>query len=892
MKCLLTILFTVITFFLSAHDIQENVLVTGIVNDKSSNPIEGVTVRALTVDSLFLSGATTNEKGHFALKVPSTQCFIEITCLGYQTCYISFSIDKSEEKYSLDTIKLQDASINLAEVTVTGRAVAMQMRGDTLEYNTDIYKLPEQASVRDLLKLLPNVTITDKGQILVQGKAVSKILVDGKEFLSNDPEMVTKSLPGKIVDKVQVVERSSEADRLTGFDNGDKETVLNLSVKEENKVGITIQAEAGGGHDINGSKARYRQDTYVNVLKKEDIFNVSLSNNNTDGGMAGMDNATSRIGLTINKKLNKRLNFSGFGMYDFTKMTGSTLTNKQTILSPESSLYDNSNSLSENRNKNLYLDTKTEWNPDEKNTLIVQVNLGHTRSKTRDNDIFSSFNEIRDTLYNGNSITDNHGKNYSLDMNINYAHRLKKEGRVLSTFFSGTINQGTSDNSYNWNRRIYDNNVFQRDSLVSQQATNENSGKQLKWGLSYVEPVAKKRFMQLAYTMFAVDRHSDKNTYDVSNATLPDKFRLLPDQSPMTQQSSFSQRFTLNYKSLGEKTDYTVGMNVDIDNSENETRLPDDSPGRNVNQKVTNYSPVLNVKHRFDKSNTLTFDYIGTMASPSTSQLQDYTDISNPTNSIKGNPNLKPQFLNVGSLYFSGSNSDSKSNYRGSLYGRYTMNAIQPALTINPETGNQTTTYKNINGNWGLNLRLYYFMPVKGTNFSIGNTLYGGYERKSGFMNQEISTMKTFDISGDAFINYRISDFDFNLRGMYACDVIRGQKVYGSNTKTHDWEVQFTGSCLLPYKIRVASSFGWKLKRGYGESGDMSENILNITLSRDCFSKKYGTGTIQISGYDLLQSRKHIFRSVESSFVQDTKASVMGSYFLCSFVYSFNFFPG
>ena len=74
-------------------------------------------------------------------------------------------------------------------------------------------------SVRDLLKLLPNVTVTEHGQILVQGKPVSKILVDGKDFFSNNPEMASKSLPGKIVDKVQVIDQSSEVDRLTGFDN-------------------------------------------------------------------------------------------------------------------------------------------------------------------------------------------------------------------------------------------------------------------------------------------------------------------------------------------------------------------------------------------------------------------------------------------------------------------------------------------------------------------------------------------------------------------------------------------------------------------------------------------------------------------------------------------------
>lgn len=891
MKYLLTVLLSVIAYSLAA---QETVSVTGFVVDKQSAPVEGATIRALTADSVFLSGTTTNTKGHFILKLAPTKCLIEITCLGYQKLYKPVTVGPSAKVCDLDTIALPEESICLDEVMVKGRAAAMQMKGDTLEYNAGIYTLPEQATVRDLLKLLPNVTVTDKGQIMVQGKAVSKILVDGKEFFSNDPGLASKSLPGKIVEKVQVIEQSSEAERMSGFESGDKETVLNLAIKEENKVGATVQATAGGGHDIKGDKARYGQEAFANLLKREDMFGIVADHNNTNhnsGGMISGENSTSTVGATINNTINEKLTLSATGMYNVEKRLDRTQTDKQTILSSESSLYESSNSASENKSKNLFLNARTEWKPDDKNTLIVDASFIHLRNKVRNDGRFNSLNGVRDTLYNGNSVAGIDGKNYSLEVDVDYARRFKKKGRVLSTSFNGSINQGDSEDSYTWNRRNFESNIFVRDSLVNQQAMNENTDKEFKWRLSYVEPVGKNGFMQLAYTMRAMDSHSDKRTFNRGEDAPSGLSGLVPLQSPATRQSSFNQRFTVNYKLESKKTQYTLGMNVDINHSENETRLPDELSGRNVSQQVTNYSPVLNIRHKLNKSNTLKFDYVGTMTSPSPSQLQDYTDVSNPVNSVKGNPDLKPQFNNSGMFTFSGSKADNQSYYNINLSGRYVANAIQPVFYINSLTGYQTTTYKNINGNWSVYSGASYHIPIKDTHFTVGYSLNNGYNRIKGYLNEEVSATSTFTTSQRPEIGYHAPDIDLVLRGLYVYKTIRGQTASASHTKTHDWGAEFRASCLLPLKIRFEPSFHWTLKRGYGESGDIRENILNVTLSRECFSKKYGTGTVQLSGYDLLQSRKQISRSIGSSFIQDTRTSVMGSYFMCSFVYSFNYFP-
>ncbi len=893
MRYLLLLFCTLITISLTAKDIFK---ISGVVQDMNSSPVEGATVRAFSLDSLFLEGVMTNAKGRFQLKVSQKTSIIEISCLGYKKFYKSISIENYHNVFSLDTIILQDESINLNEITITGKVSAIQMRGDTLEYNTSIYALPEQASVRDLLKNLPNVIVNDKGQIFVQGKEVNRILVDGKEFFSVDPNIASKSLPALIVDKVQVIEQSSETSHLTGFDNGEKETVLNLTVKEENKIGLMIQSAAGVGRDFNGNKTRYDQNGYINILKGQDIYNFSLENNNTNNGAGGSqsgENSMNRIGVTINKSFNKYMNISSSLMYGLMNIFENIDSEMQTILSPDSYLFENSKNLSKNKSKTLNFDAKAEWNPTDKNTLVIHTRINYMHNNDRTYDLFSSLNAIRDTLYSGNSSNNSKGNNYSLGISVDYVHRLRKKGRVLSTSLQSTIDNADSRQTYEWNRKFYENQSFVRDSLVSQWAINTNLRKYFNITLSYVEPISDNQFMQFAYTTRFNTNFANKSTYDNNDNYLLDAFVLLSAQSPCTEQSSLNQRYTLNYRNAGKKTDLIMGVNVDIDDSNNETFLLGDTIKSSIKQKVANYSPILNMKHRFNKSNVLSFDYVGIMTSPTPLQLQDYTDITNPTNSIKGNPELKPQFLNSSSLSFTGSNSSTQGYYSASLSGRFIANAIQSAVTINPETGSRVTTYKNINGNWNINFRSSYYMPIKGTNISIGNTLISSYDVKKGFINNIESSTKSFILDEQPHIRYYDSDSDFEctFRGLFRCMGISGQNSVSGNMKTQDWATSVSITYLLPFKIRCYSSFSWSLKKGYGNFRNMNENILDITLTRECFSKKYGIGSIQLSGFDLLQSRKQLSRNVGSNYVQNTVTATMGGYFMCSFIYTFNIFP-
>ena len=133
----------------------------------------------------------------------------------------------------------------LDEMVVTAIKAAVVAKQDTIEFNAGSYHTTPNATVNDLLKRLPGVEVGSDGSITSNGKSVTKILVDGKEFFGDDPQMATKNLPSNMVDKVQVVDRKSDLARLTGVDDGEEETVINLTVKKDMNNGWFGTVSAG-----------------------------------------------------------------------------------------------------------------------------------------------------------------------------------------------------------------------------------------------------------------------------------------------------------------------------------------------------------------------------------------------------------------------------------------------------------------------------------------------------------------------------------------------------------------------------------------------------------------------------------------------------------------------
>ena len=199
--------------------------ITGTVKDAASaEPLMEATVRLLTAkDSTFVKGVTTNLDGKFTLSgVQKGNYILSVTYIGYSDHYQNVNVASSNVR--LGAIEMKESSQLLGVVNVVATKTPIKVMEDTVEYNADSYHTQPNAVVEDLLKRLPGVEVGSDGSITAQGKTISKILVNGKEFFSDDPQVAYKNLPANMIEKLQVVDRKSDMARLTGVDDGEDET--------------------------------------------------------------------------------------------------------------------------------------------------------------------------------------------------------------------------------------------------------------------------------------------------------------------------------------------------------------------------------------------------------------------------------------------------------------------------------------------------------------------------------------------------------------------------------------------------------------------------------------------------------------------------------------------
>ncbi len=932
---------------------QKNISVTGILVEKGevNIPVEQATIRLLSLpDSSLVSGTTTTKTGGFTIRNISKGNYVLVASyIGFHNLYKQVELSGNPTSVSVGELVLIPDDILLAEAVVVAKANEVVVKNDTIEYNAASFKTEESAVVEDLLKKLPGVEVDSEGKITVGGKEVKKILVEGKEFFSDDPKVASKNLPANMIEKLQVLDQKSDMARMTGFEDGEEQTVINLTVKPGMKKGLVGNVAAGLGHDINSANDDFRFELggMINQMNNSDRYTLMFGGNNTNnmgasdmggsrfsgmrsmrrGGSSGI--ATSEnLAFNLNKEFSKKLTLNGDISYggsdrDVERLVEKTTTSMNKKDSTTFSTIDKTVSTVNDVSDNLGVNLRLEWKPDDNNTLIFRPNFSYNKSNSTQNSrILTQDGLTNDTISEGPSYSYSEGYGHAFGGTLEYAHQFNKLGRVFSISLTGNHNESYSQETYDWSIRYFDKGIYNpaKDSTVNQRSENDNNTNSFRIYTSYVEPLGKNYFLQLAYRISKTNMESVNSTYDMDmyNRAYPpvialDTAVLNPTQSRSTIRESMEQRFSLNIKSMHEKYNYTIGLNIDPSKSNNKTvqprfgavtteyipfpfedRLPNvigDTVISEIPKNVINFSPTVNFNYKFAQRSSLRIDYEGRTTQPTANQLRDYTDYSNPRDTVRGNPNLKPGYQNELSARFEKFVPATQLFYTLRLNGNFSMNDVGSVATIDPETRNRSTTYENINGNWNVYAMGIFNVPLKNKRFSVNSFTSGSYENKRSYTNQFLNTMKTLSVRERAGINYRSDLFDvgMNLSLNYANTVNEVQP--DKNLRTYDWGVMGNTTWYLPHNFSVNTDISWSTKQGYSDGFNLSETIWNASLTKQLFSKKTGTGSLRLKIYDILQDRKSIYRSVGDNYIQDSRTNALQSFFMCSFIYRFNIFP-
>ena len=187
--------FLVITFVITSVTLAQ-VRVTGIVKDTIGNPLEMANVIALNTDTNALdSYGFTDANGRYKLTLkPNASYSIKASYIGNKTSDIL--LKTQETAMTRDIVLLPDNTLDEVDITYK---IPVSIKGDTLVYDADSFKVGTEKKLGDVLKRLPGVEVNDDGEIEVEGKKVGKVLVEGKDFFDGDSKIATQNIPCTIL---------------------------------------------------------------------------------------------------------------------------------------------------------------------------------------------------------------------------------------------------------------------------------------------------------------------------------------------------------------------------------------------------------------------------------------------------------------------------------------------------------------------------------------------------------------------------------------------------------------------------------------------------------------------------------------------------------------------
>ncbi|WP_395060552.1 carboxypeptidase regulatory-like domain-containing protein [Flavobacterium sp.] len=264
-------MFLLLLLFVTSITFSQNITFQGIVKDTTNAPLEMANVMAVNqVTKAVDSYSITNDKGKFQLSLKVNATYnVKFSYLGLKTKNLVIAT-KSED--ISQTITLNSDATELAGVEIV-REMPVSIKGDTIIYNADSFKTGTERKLEDVLKKLPGVTVNKDGEVEVEGKKVSKLMVEGKDFFDGDTKLGVKNIPADAIDKVQVLRNYNEVGALKGLENNEDNVAMNIKLKsgKKNFWFGDMTAGIGVGHtesryEVNPKLFYYSPKYSVNVL--------------------------------------------------------------------------------------------------------------------------------------------------------------------------------------------------------------------------------------------------------------------------------------------------------------------------------------------------------------------------------------------------------------------------------------------------------------------------------------------------------------------------------------------------------------------------------------------------------------------------------------------------
>ena len=894
--------------------------IKGTISDTlNKQQLEHVVVNILfNKDSVLYKFTRSNEHGKFTFSnLNQGNYVLLVTYPGYADYYDTISLKENSE-IDLGKIMLTTKVHLLADVTVRQKIAAVRMKGDTIVYKVDSFKVSDGATVEDLLKKFPGIQVDKNGNITAQGTKVEKVMVDGEEFFGDDPTVATKNLNAKMVNEVQVFDKKTDQATFTGIDDGQTTRTINLKLKDDAKKGWFGKIEASGGpQDV------WNNSLMANSFKKKrklSVFGIASSTGKTglnwdergkfgdggnnemqmtdDGGMymtwSGGDNFdnSNYWGEGIPKSWSTGINYSNKynsdkqslnGSYRYSKIInnggGSTLS--QSIL-PDT-LFFNSEKRDVYGNKDRHsMNGSYDWMID--SLFSVKVNIVATKGTVNTSSNYSSqaLNAMNQFVNKSKRSTTSIGENHSFKSSILFKKRFKKIGRTISLNIDQSVNEFNSESTlYSLNDYYDKSSINFRSDTTDQKKNNGSNNNILNSKIAFTEALTKKITMELSYA-FNINQYQNKVlSFDKS---LPGKYDLLNTKySNNYDFKVVNNRVGTVLKYSPKKILVSIGGDIAFADFTQKDLLKDSS----IHYSFTNLFPKATFTYKFNPNKRINFNYNGSTQQHSIQQIQPLADNTNPLFVQIGNANLKQEFNHRFSINM---NNYQVLKNRGYNVG-FNYNIIDNYISSSQKTdsvGKNITQYINTDGNYNYRINIGYNSQISSIDAGIYSGLSSNVSNSINYVNGIKNETKNNNYSW--YFNFYKSKekvYDFSIWNEFSYNSSKSS--IRPDIVTNYWTAEFNIDFTIT--IHKKWDFNNAIRSQIRQKTELFSGNNNVTVWNSHISKKIlknDKGQIRLSAFDILNQNRGYSRNISSTTLTENNYQQLSQYFLLGFIWNFS----
>jgi hypothetical protein len=899
----------------------QGVLKGKIVDSTSKKPLGLATVTIYkAVDTSIISYRLSDPEGVF--RVPGipigVPCRAVISFSGYAVFRKEFTLEAGSNTYDIDTVYMATNVKSLDEVLVVAERPPVVIRKDTIEFNASAFRTLPNALVEDLLKKLPGVMVDRDGNIVVNGKPVNRILVDGKTFFGDDPKMATRNLPANVIDKVQVVDDKDELMR-NGDDNlNNVGKVINITLKKGVKKGWFGKLYAGAGDGNNtlyeaGGIANIYRDTlqvsvlgYMNNLNKPGFSfselmsaggfdrvrsnsagqSTSISNSNSGSSISinginfgGMQNgggiSTSKgAGFNLNHASNTKKSF--FLQYFHGNVNADRLTVTDLDQYKGDTIVNNNSSLKGEMITHAHnIGTGMRLKPDSVTNILFNASYFIAlQDEDKFTDVTSNNSKIG-PLSDGTVIQHNDWNTYVYRHAISITRNSKKKkGRLFNFNHNLDIDNRFSDQTSESDIHYRYPVVY--DSLYAQLRNQRVPRTDASVFFNYSEPL-NKHFTFRAGGRYEYSKlNNDVNTYNKNNDGKFEVYNLLlsSDFRRISHRMFFMGGLEYKWKDLV----ITPSIRLLQQNVNNKQ----ESAGMLLKQDQFNILPGFSVRYK-----QWSFNYSKDVILPGWTNLNPAKDLSNPYFIALGNPDLLPTKRHNLGLNVNINDQKRFLNVWGWGNVSFTENDVIQTFQLD-EKGVQTTFPVNVDGtrsyqmNWGINKQYKTKQSITFT-WNIGN--WTNLTRSRLLFNNTDGWQTTLIYNQWMGAGLNMNDkFEWNISGGYNYNFTKYTSAAFQKLQIKGYNL---GNELV---LRWPKHLIWETQINYSYNGSipagMPKDMLNWNGALNITMLKDEVGVLKLAVYDILKRNNNIWVNANRNTVTTNRSNILGQYFLATFTYN------